>query len=159
MSVPENIEPGITVAVVPVTGAEMTVSDKSESEIAAKRLVDAVAAGVPAVSLELLGIPISKFKKAADFRQAVKELVANANLDAPIRKQVYRAFLNETVLLSRESTDPKIRKLGLDAAKLMGSDPEIGLLKEEGGSTVVIDLGSLGQVMKNVTLDIAKEND
>ena len=124
--------------------------NNSENEIRAERFVDLISHNVdPKVAAKEVGASIESITSRDQFGKAVGKLIGDFALDAEIQKRLVDAGLNKLFIQSVSSKSLKERKHALDVAKQIGQN--LGISPPDGG--VTIDLGGLGDIIKNVSLD------
>lgn len=89
-------------------------------------------------------------------RASIQQLIGTYFLPPEARKQMVRAGLNKLFADNINSADPADKKIALDAAKQIGSDPEVGLGGEAGGG-VIINIGELEGVFQQLRAQKAPE--
>lgn len=140
----------------PVQDTETSISpgnDKlgSIAERHAKRLLDRVQRGEPlAEAAKAERMTVAQLKDQTNpIRVSLEQLVGRYFLPPEARKQMVRAGLNKMFLENVESGDPANAKIALEAAKQIGSDPEVGLQAEQSGG-VIINIADLEGVFKQL---------
>lgn len=121
-----------------------------KSEVVAKRFLDLIQMGEkPSYAAKKLGIPKldKKFMNQKEFRDAVKDLIETDTLPAAVRRMMVRAGANRIFMDNiKKGGDPK---LAIDAAKLIGADPEVGL-NQPTLIGVPIDMGALAGMLSQL---------
>lgn len=125
---------------------------------AAERFVDLVKHGKTAAqAAQAIGTTVRALNTHSDMQDAIAALVSVGELPAEVRRKMLKAGLNKIFMEGVGSDSVKERKLALEAAKLIGQDPEISLTEGD-GAKVVFDLGDLAEVFKKpLTLPGIKE--
>lgn len=126
----------------------------------AGRFLDLVRSGErPGDAAHMLGTTLKEMDKSIAVQEALRELVPY-HMKPELRKEMVRMGLNKVFLDNIRSADKDYVKLALDAAKQIGSDPDVGLNAAPAGG-VTIDLGSLGDLLSEKisppTLDIGEK--
>lgn len=116
----------------------------SIAERRAKRLLDRVSRGESLADAAKAERMTVAEVNAVDspVRASLQQLIGTYFLPPEARKQMVRAGMNKLFIDNISSEDPAAQKLALDAAKQIGSDPEVGLTQEITGG-VVINIGEL----------------
>ncbi len=130
-------------------GVETEVNFKENKSLKAERFLELIAAGeIPYRAGQQLNVKVGDMMKSKDIKVAVKKLIENGTLPAVVRKAMVRAGLDQIFMEGLES--PKGHKNAIQAAKLISQDPDVGLNAPPVGVGVNIDLGSLGNLMKDI---------
>ncbi len=126
------------------------VETKPNKSIKAERYLELIAAGEPAHrAARFVGSTAGEMAKSPDMKAAVKKLIDEGTLPALVRKSMVRAGLDKIFMENLENK--KGHKTAIQAAKLISSDPDVGLNAPPQGASVNIDLGELGKLMETLT--------
>ena len=153
----DNIEPidfeqpnVVNSDVVPVE--EYIVENNTDKNVivqdAAAQFVDKIKNGIsPGKAAASIGTTLGAIATNDEMRNAISQLVSVGEIPAEARKRMLRAGLNKLFMESVGATDIKSRKIALEAAKLIGQDPEVNANAGD-GATVVFELGDLADVFQ-----------
>jgi hypothetical protein len=115
----------------------------------AQTFVAAIQKGMsPGKAAKEIGTTLKQLNTRADMKAAIKNLLEVAALNDEVTREVVRAGRVKIFMEGVISDDPTRVKLALEASKQIGADLGIG----SGEANVVIDLGSLGQAISDVSL-------
>lgn len=95
------------------------------------------------------GLSLKAFSQREDVKNLLKKLIETSSLPAELRKEMVRSGLNEIFLRTARSDKPSDVKLALEAARQIGSDPEVGLNAQPAPLTV-IPLDTLRSILDKV---------
>lgn len=118
----------------------------------AKRFVELVQHGKkPGEAAKAIGTSLREINNSGTMKEMVARLTETASLPDAVRIQMVQAFLNQTVIQAAVSDDPEILKIGLQAAKQISQEVNIGLTQSDNG--VTINLGALEGKIAGITLE------
>lgn len=129
---------------------ESDVNLKPNKSIKAERYLELIAAGEPAHrAARFVGSTAGEMAKNPDMKAAVKKLIDEGTMPALVRKAMIRAGLDKIFMENLENK--KGHKTAIQAAKLISSDPDVGLNIPPQGASVNIDLGILDKLLEGLT--------
>jgi hypothetical protein len=135
---------------------EVTIDeDDSQVNYKARKFVDYIRKGdSPGKAAHKIGTSLHKISRSQETKEAIAALLGTFALEDEVRKQLAKASLNKLLLESINSDSIEGAKLALAVATQMS--------KETGNEPmtpgVTIDLGSLGDIIKDISLE-AKPSD
>lgn len=116
-------------------------------KVQAKQFVKSLEAGAePEDAAREMGLSLHIIKNRPEMEVAIQKLMDKAHFSAEIKKAVVKAGLFKTFMQGQQEGADLIEvKLGLEAAKLMMQDPELGM-QEAPPVAVEVNLGPLQEV-------------
>ncbi len=124
----------------------------------AKKFLDLCGQGyTPGEAAKTIGSSLKGLVGNDQFKKQVQSLIQTASLAPELRKEMIRAGLNQIFITNINQPDKESQKLAIEAAKVIGSDPDVGL-NAQPQAGISINLNTLGNVLDKVQIiDIKKE--
>ena len=129
--------------------------DKKPKNALAKRFMDLCGQGYkPHEAAKLVGSTMKGLVGNDQFKRQVQQLIQTASLTPEMRKEMIRSGLNHIFISNINNPDKESQKLAIEAAKVIGSDPDVGL-NAAPQAGIQINLNALGSVLeKTQTIDV-----
>ncbi len=116
----------------------------------AKRFLELTGQGYKAhEAAKLMGSTIKGLVGNDAFKRQVQQLIETASLSADLRKEMLRAGLNRIFMENVSNPDKESQKLAIEAAKVIGSDPDVGL-NAQPQAGIQINLNTLSTVLDKI---------
>ena len=133
--------------------------DKRPKNALAKTFHELVGQGLkPHEAAKRLGHTMKGLMSNESFTKQVQSLIDTATLPPDVRKAMIRSGLNAIFMQNINQPDKESQKLAIEAAKVIGSDPDVGL-NAQPQAGIQINLNTLSSVLDKLpeTIDIKKE--
>lgn len=142
-----------------VDDVEIDNRDSKPKNAMAKRFTELITQGYkPHEAAKLIGSTMRGLVGNDQFKKQVQQLIETASLVPEMRKEMIRSGLNHIFISNINNPDKESQKLAIEAAKVIGADPEVGLNAPPQGTGIQINLNTLGNVLDKVEIiDIKKE--
>lgn len=135
------------------TGEDLSVDVESDFQnkppktALAKRFVELTGQGYkPHEAAKLMGTTMKGLVGKEAFTKAVQSLIKEASMVPELRKEMIRSGLNKIFMENVGNPDKESQKLAIEAAKVIGSDPDVGLTAQPQAG-IQINLNTLGTVL------------
>lgn len=123
----------------------------------AKKFLDLVRKGVtPGDAAKKVGMSLAQLRRTK-VKKRIEDLTIAYHLPDEIRKLLVKNGLNRLFMMNLGKKDVANQKLLLDTIKQMASDPDVGLQSNQQVG-IQINLGELGELLKNVPKDVVIED-
>lgn len=154
----EDTTPDPKTDTIPLVEAEVTndvqvvINNDKKAEVkkVAERFVDLVKHGEkPGEAARMVGTTLREIGSRDDLKKFVSRLIGDFHLEAAVQKELVSAGLTKLFTEAVRSPDIEDRKLALAVGKQLSQN--LGIVAADG--TVTVDLGSLGDVLKDIKLE------